>query len=73
MKDALCSCTSLNLPDPSKPYVINTDAMVLHIGACIMQDHGHGLQPIAYMSKKLFDAEHNYPVHHKEFLAIIVH
>ena len=72
MKQALMSAPILILPDPSKPYVINTDASGFAIGACIMQDHGKGLQPIAYMSKKLLPAEKNYPVHEKELLAIIV-
>ena len=35
-----------------------------------MQDQGRGLQPIAFMSKKMNDAERNYPVHEQELLAI---
>ncbi|CAI7755711.1 unnamed protein product [Closterium sp. NIES-53] len=34
-------------------------------------DHGCGLQPIAYLSKKLHGAELNYPIHDKEALAIV--
>jgi reverse transcriptase-like protein/integrase-like protein/aspartyl protease/chromodomain-containing protein len=71
MKTALCSAPVLVLPDMEKPYVINTDASGFALGACLMQDHGKGLQPVAYMSKKLLAAEKNYPVHHKELLAII--
>ncbi|GJP55316.1 hypothetical protein CLOM_g14291 [Closterium sp. NIES-68] len=37
-----------------------------------MQDQGNGLQPIAYLSKKLHGAELNYPIHDKEALAIII-
>ncbi|CAI7742893.1 unnamed protein product [Closterium sp. NIES-53] len=37
-----------------------------------MQDNGNGLQPIAYLSKKLHGAELNYPIHDKEALAIVV-
>jgi hypothetical protein len=72
MKVALCSAPILVLPNPDLPYVITTDASKFAIGACIMQDHGAGLQPVAYMSKKLLAAEKNYPVHHKELLAVIV-
>ncbi|CAI7792750.1 unnamed protein product [Closterium sp. NIES-53] len=36
-----------------------------------MQDHGRGLQPIVYLSKKLHGAELNYPIHDKEALAIV--
>ncbi|CAI7884107.1 unnamed protein product [Closterium sp. NIES-53] len=36
-----------------------------------MQDHERGLQPIAYLSKKLHGAELNYPINDKEALAIV--
>ena len=72
MKLALSSAPVLVLPDSTKPYVINTDASGFAIGACLMQDHGNGLQPVAFMSKKLLAAEKNYPTHHKELLAIVV-
>ncbi|GJP54270.1 hypothetical protein CLOM_g13379, partial [Closterium sp. NIES-68] len=35
-------------------------------------ENGNGLQPIAYLSKKLHRAELNYPIHNKEALAIII-
>jgi hypothetical protein len=68
---ALCTAPVLILPDPTKPYVVTTDASGYAIGACLSQDHGNGLQPICYMSKKMLDAETRYPIHHKEMLAII--
>jgi hypothetical protein len=71
MRDLLCAAPVLALPDPSKPYVVVTDASNFAIGACLMQDQGNGLQPIVYMSKKMLDAETRYPVHHKEMLAIV--
>ena len=42
------------------------------VGAVLQQDQGKGLQPIAYLSKKMLDAETRYPVHEQELLAIIV-
>ena len=71
MIDALCSAPVLVLPDPTKPYVVTTDASGYALGACLMQDHGNGLQPIVYMSKKMLPAETRYPIHHKEMLAIV--
>ena len=71
MKAALCAAPILVLPDPRLPYVVTTDASGYAIGACISQDQGKGLQPIAYMSKKMLPAETRYPVHHKEMLAIV--
>ncbi|CAI5485165.1 unnamed protein product [Closterium sp. Yama58-4] len=60
------------LTDLHKDYVVEADASDQAVGAVLMQDHGRGLQPIAYLSKKLHGAELNYPIHDKEALAIIV-
>ena len=56
---------------PSLPFVVHTDASGFAIGAVLQQDQGHGLQPIAFLSKKMLDAETRYPVHEQELLAII--
>ncbi|CAI7858988.1 unnamed protein product [Closterium sp. NIES-54] len=71
LKTALTSAPVLILPDPEKDYVIEADASDQAVGAVFMQDQGKGLQPIAYLSKKLHGAELNYPIHDKEALAII--
>ncbi|CAI7933648.1 unnamed protein product, partial [Closterium sp. NIES-54] len=67
----LTSAPVLILPDPEKDYVIEADASDQAVRAVLMQDQGKGLQPIAYLSKKLHGAELNYPIHDKEALAII--
>src|SRR6185312_5744678 len=41
------------------------------LGAVLQQDQGKGLQPVAFLSKKMLDAETRYPTHEKELLAII--
>ncbi|CAI7764841.1 unnamed protein product [Closterium sp. NIES-53] len=69
---ALTTTPVLILPDPKKDYVVEADASDQAVGAVLMQDHGNGLQPIAYLSKKLHGAELNYPIHDKEALAIVV-
>ncbi|CAI7849702.1 unnamed protein product [Closterium sp. NIES-53] len=71
LKTALTSAPVLILPDPENDYVIEADASSQAFGAVLMQDQGKGLQPIAYLSKKLHGAELNYPIHDKEALAII--
>ena len=58
-------------PDTNVPYTVVTDASGFAIGAALCQDQGQGLQPIAYMSKKMLPAEKNYPVHEQELLAIV--
>ncbi|GJP58103.1 hypothetical protein CLOP_g20463 [Closterium sp. NIES-67] len=72
LKQALTSAPVLILPDPERDYVIEADASDQEVGAVLMQDQGNGLQPIAYLSKKLHGAELNYPIHDKEALAIII-
>ncbi|GJP36333.1 hypothetical protein CLOM_g20854 [Closterium sp. NIES-68] len=72
LKQALTSVPVLILPDPERDYVIEADASDQAVGAVLMQDQGNGLQPIAYLSKKLHGAELNYPIHDKEALAIII-
>ena len=41
------------------------------IGAVLLQDQGKGLQPCAFISHKLSDAERKYATHEQELLAII--
>ncbi|GJP63019.1 hypothetical protein CLOP_g20071 [Closterium sp. NIES-67] len=72
LKQALTSAPVLILPDPERDYVIEADASDQAVGAVLMQDQGNGLQPIAYLSKRLHGAELNYPIHDKEALAIII-
>ncbi|GJP35116.1 hypothetical protein CLOM_g19634, partial [Closterium sp. NIES-68] len=71
LKQALTNAPVLILPDPERDYVIEA-ASDQAMGAALMQDQGNGLQPIAYLSKKLHGAELNYPIHNKEALAIII-
>ena len=72
LKAAVTSAPTLILPDESLPYVVTTDASGFAIGAALCQDQGNGLQPIAFLSKKMLPAERNYPVHEQELLAVIV-
>jgi hypothetical protein len=71
LKLALQSTPVLTLPDPTLPFVVNCDASGYAVGAVLQQDRGSGLQPVAFLSKKLAGAESRYPVHEQELLAII--
>jgi len=71
LKQALRGAPVLALPDPDRQYIVNTDASDFATGAVLQQDFGRGLQPIAYSSHKLTDAERRYPTHDREMLAII--
>ena len=72
LKKAVTQQPVLVLPDVHHPFVVTTDASGYAIGATLSQDHGHGLQPIAYLSKKMLPAERKYPVHEQELLAVII-
>jgi len=71
LKAAIAEGPVLILPNPSLPFVVHTDASGFAVGAVLQQDQGNGLQPIAFLSKKMADAETRYPVHEQELLAII--
>jgi hypothetical protein len=73
LKQSLQTAPILLLPDPSLPFVVHTDASGFAVGAVLQQDRqqGQGLQPVAYLSKKMNDAETRYPVHEQELLAIV--
>jgi hypothetical protein len=71
LKRALQSTPVLVLPDPKLPFVVNCDASGYAVGAVLQQDRGAGLQPVAFLSKKLSGAETRYPVHEQELLAIV--
>jgi hypothetical protein len=72
IKTAMTNAPVLALPNPDLPYTIMTDASGIAVGASLNQDNGNGLQPIAFLSKKLLPAETRYPVHEQEQLAILV-
>lgn len=72
LKKAISTAPVLMLPDPKLPFVIMTDASGVATGASLNQDQGKGLQPVAFLSKKLLDAETRYPTHEQELLAVIL-
>eukprot|EP00054_Salpingoeca_dolichothecata_P030290 m.245018 g.245018 ORF g.245018 m.245018 type:complete len:866 (-) comp26633_c7_seq3:191-2788(-) len=53
------------------PFVLETDASTVAVGACLLQQHPDGLHPVAYHSRKLNHAQCNYPVHDLELLSIV--
>ncbi len=63
---------TLILPHLNLPFIVQTDSSGFAIGASLNQDIGNGLQPIAFLSKKLLPAETRYPTHEMELLAIII-
>ena len=70
LKSTLCEAPILVFPDPLLPYTVVTDASQHAVGGVIMQDHGAGLQPIAFHSKMLKSSEMKYSAYERELAAI---
>ncbi|XP_071909639.1 uncharacterized mitochondrial protein AtMg00860-like [Coffea arabica] len=68
LKYAISHTLVLALPDFSKPFILETDASSITIGAVLMQQG----QPIAYMSQALGIRNQTLFVYEKELLALIV-
>jgi transposase InsO family protein len=73
LKDALTSSNvMLAQPDPSKRYVLETDASYHAIGGVLQQQDDHGeWRPILYLSRRLSKAEQNYAPTEIECLAVL--
>ena len=72
LKKAIVTGPVLALPDPDLPFVLHTDASGFAVGAVLSQPQPDGLlRPIAFLSKKMLDAETRYPTHEQELLAIV--
>jgi len=71
VKNVLTDRPLLIYPDFEKPFVLETDASVAGLGACLMQDQGDGLQPIAYASSVNNDTVAKYSITELECLAVV--
>jgi len=59
------------LSDISKPFILQTDASNVGIGAILLQEEGEVKHPVAIASKKLLPREQNYSTIEREALAIV--
>ena len=67
IKVALASAPILAIVDPTKPFVVETDASDRAIGAILLQED----KLIAFEGKKLDKAQQNYFIYEKKLCAII--
>ncbi len=72
IKEMVANAVSLELPDEELPWIMQTDASDHAVGAVLMQEKVIDKTPVivAFASRRLNDAERNYPTHEREFLAI---
>ena len=68
LKKALTEAPVLAIPDFNQPFVIETDASELGMGAVLMQN-GH---PISFLSKPFSSRSRSFSTYEKECLAIIM-
>ena len=71
LKDKLCHAPILRLPDPSKVFVVRSDASDSALGAVLLQYHGDVPHPVAYASRKLLARKIKYSTIERELLALV--
>ena len=60
------------MPDPSKPFVVETDTSKFTSGGILQQQYMNGdWHPCSYISKSFSETERNYKIYDWELLAII--
>ena len=70
LKGSLCHSPVLQSPNFDLPFIVQTDASGLGLGAILLQGEGDQWRPILYISRKLFPRETRYSTVEKECLAI---
>ncbi len=70
LKEALTSAPVLRAPDISCPFLLQTDASDMGLGAILSQIQKGEEHPVIYISRKLTLAERNYAAVEKEALAV---
>lgn len=71
LKQSLMSAPVLAYPDPSKTFVLDTDASDAGIGAVLSQEEGGCEHVIAYASRALTKQERKYATTKKELLSMV--
>ena len=71
LKSCLVKAPVLHLPDINQPFILQTDASDIGLGAVLLQTHGGEKFPVAYASRKLLPRECAYSTIERECLAIV--
>ncbi|KAL2103054.1 hypothetical protein ACEWY4_002222 [Coilia grayii] len=70
LKDCMCQGPVLQSPNFDLPFVVQTDASGVGLGAVLLQGEGEDCKPIQYISRKLYPRETRYSTVEKECLAV---
>ena len=71
LKRCLTTAPVLSMPNDDEPFILDTDASAISIGAVLSQVQGGVEKPVAYASRKLSRLEKNYCVFKRELLAVV--
>ena len=71
LKEALTSSPVLAFPNFEAPFVVETDASAIAVGAVLAQKQGGRLHPIQFASRSLNSAERNYSACEREAVGVI--
>ena len=71
IKQQLTSAPVLRFPDYSKRFILETDASLIAIGACLSQEFDDGVFPVAYYSKKLSETQQRWNATERELFAVM--
>ena len=72
LKKEITSKRMLIIPQPNKPFRMETDVSDFTIAAILSQEDDKGIwRPVAFISKSLNNVERNYEIYDKEMLAIM--
>ena len=71
LKHNLCNKPILKFPDFGKPFFVHSDASLVGIGACLLQEHEGILHPVSYVSRCLSEPQRNYSTTKREALALV--
>ncbi|UYV63168.1 K02A2.6-like [Cordylochernes scorpioides] len=72
VKEILTSEPLLIYPTIGIPFILNTDASGIAVGACLQQEVNGTVRPIAYYSKRLTGPEIRYSTIEKEAYAVVL-
>lgn len=72
LKASLISAPVLAYPDPKKPFILDTDASDVGIGAVLSQEDGGLERVVAYASRALTKPERKYATTKKELLSVVM-
>lgn len=70
LKEAVCGDSVLLSPDFERPFILQTDASGIGLGAVLLQEVDGARRPVAFLSRKLCPRERRYSAVELECLAI---